>query len=104
MDAMPSRDEVPGEFAPQSTSRGQLRWRCRRGMKELDVLLSRFVEEQFDQSSAADQAAFWRLLDSQDTTLYAYFLGSERPAAAELAALVERIAGTAGGRIPQAGA
>jgi len=24
---------------------GKLRWRCRRGMKELDVLLSRYVEE-----------------------------------------------------------
>jgi len=26
---------------------GKLRWRCRRGMKELDVLLARYVDERF---------------------------------------------------------
>jgi antitoxin CptB len=73
-------------------------------MKELDVLLGRFVDEQWSSASAAEQEAFWRLLDDQDPTLYAYFLGNERPAAADVAALVERIAGAAGGPTPRAGA
>lgn len=71
---------------------GKLRWRCRRGMKELDVLLIRYVDELYSGAPVAEQAAFWRLLDSQDTTLYAYFMGTERPQSADLAALVERIA------------
>jgi antitoxin CptB len=58
---------------------GKLRWRCRRGMKELDVLLSRYVEERFCDASNAEQDLFRQLLETQDPLLYAYCLGSERP-------------------------
>jgi antitoxin CptB len=34
---------------------GRLRWRCRRGMKELDVLLTRYVDEHYAQASSEDQ-------------------------------------------------
>jgi antitoxin CptB len=69
---------------------GKLRWRCRRGMKELDILLSRYVDERFCAASNQEQEAFRRLLEAQDTLLYAYCLGSERPPP-ELATLIERI-------------
>jgi antitoxin CptB len=69
---------------------GKLRWRCRRGMKELDVLLARYVDDCFCSASSQEQDAFWRLLETQDTVLYAYCLGSERPPP-EFAALIERI-------------
>jgi antitoxin CptB len=73
----------PGEL-------GKLRWRCRRGMKELDVLLARYMDERFCSASSAEQDAFRRLLETQDTILYAYCLGSERPPA-QFAMLIERI-------------
>ena len=69
---------------------GKLRWRCRRGMKELDVLLARYVDERFCGASNQEQDAFRRLLDTQDTALYAYCLGSEPPPL-EFATLIERI-------------
>jgi antitoxin CptB len=69
---------------------GRLRWRCRRGMKELDILLSRYVEEQFCAASSADQEAFRQLLEAQDTVIYAYCIGREPPPA-PLAALIGRI-------------
>jgi len=69
---------------------GKLRWRCRRGMKELDILLSRYVDERFCAASNQEQEAFRRLLEAQDSLLYAYCLGSERPPP-ELATLIERI-------------
>jgi antitoxin CptB len=69
---------------------GRLRWRCRRGMKELDILLARYVEERFCSASSAEQEAFRELLDTQDTVLYGYCLGSERPPPA-FAALIECI-------------
>ena len=69
---------------------GKLRWRCRRGMKELDVLLERYLDERFGGASNLEQAAFGRLLETQDTVLYAYCLGSERPPP-EFAAVIERI-------------
>jgi antitoxin CptB len=73
-----------------------LRWRCRRGMKELDVLLARYVNERFQGASDTEQAAFERLLEAQDSDLYAYCLGRRRPPA-EFAALIERITANAPG-------
>lgn len=70
---------------------GKLRWRCRRGMRELDELLTNYVVEQFQGSTAADQDAFRRLLDAQDELIHAYCLGLERAPSAELRALVKRI-------------
>jgi antitoxin CptB len=70
---------------------GKLRWRCRRGMKELDVLLLRYVEEQFCGASSAHQEAFKALLDAPDPLIYAYCLGQEQPPTAILSSLIERI-------------
>jgi antitoxin CptB len=70
---------------------GQLRWRCRRGMKELDVLLSRYVDEEFAQASSAHQQAFWALLDTPDPQIWAYCLGLEQPPTAVLGCLIRRI-------------
>jgi antitoxin CptB len=70
---------------------GRLRWRCRRGMKELDLLLTRYVDEQFCDAPPAHQEAFRRLLDTEDSAIYAYCLGREAPPTDLLAALIERI-------------
>jgi antitoxin CptB len=82
---------------PPAAELGKLRWRCRRGMKELDVLLARYVDERFCNASSAEQEAFRRLLGSEDTVLYAYCLGSERPPP-EFATLIERITANSPGR------
>jgi antitoxin CptB len=70
---------------------GKLRWRCRRGMKELDLLLTRYVDEDYAAATPEQQAAFRALLDSQDPVLNDYFLGRERPSDPALRALIERI-------------
>jgi antitoxin CptB len=75
---------------------GQLRWRCRRGMKELDVLLERYVDTRWPSASAGERAAFVALLEAQDPVIYGYCLGSV-PAPAHLTALVERITAHGGG-------
>jgi antitoxin CptB len=69
---------------------GKLRWRCRRGMKELDILLTRYVDERYGAAPPEEQQAFQRLLETQDPEIYAYCLGQEPPPA-HLAALIERI-------------
>jgi antitoxin CptB len=68
-----------------------LRWRCRRGMKELDVLLERYAAAALPQAGAAERGLFGRLLDCPDPELAGYFLGGEVPPEPELAALVTRI-------------
>ena len=80
-----------------ATDLGRLRWRCRRGMKELDVLLTRYVEEEFMNAPPEHQQAFRELLTAPDPLIYAYFLGRERPPTALLASLIERIAGAGPG-------
>jgi antitoxin CptB len=78
---------------------GKLRWRCRRGLRELDVLLSRYVDEEYRTAAPEQQEAFRRLLDMQDPLMHAYFLGRETPPDAVLASLIARItAGVRNGR------
>jgi antitoxin CptB len=76
--------------------RDRLRWRCRRGMKELDVLLTRYVEERFDAAPPEERAAFEALLEDQDPVIYAYCL-KVAPIPGHLAALIERITGRPSG-------
>lgn len=75
---------------------GKLRWRCRRGMRELDVLLTRYVEEQYGGATPLHQEAFRQLLDSQDPLIYAYFLGREAPPSPLLRELIGQITDAAG--------
>jgi antitoxin CptB len=70
---------------------GRLLWRCRRGMKELDVILERFARQGLTQASAAERRAFERLLGLPDPLLAGYFLGEERPADPELRLLADHI-------------
>ena len=70
---------------------GRLLWRCRRGIKELDVILGRFAREGLARVSPAERQAFERLLGLPDTLLAGYFLGEERPADPELRSLAEHI-------------
>ena len=67
---------------------GRLRWRCRRGMRELDELLRRYVDERYAASSSAHQEAFRELLDEPDPLIRAYCLGLEPPPTPVLAALI----------------
>ena len=69
----------------------QLRWRCRRGMRELDQLLVRWLDREWQSSSESDRAVFLRLLDCEDDRLWRWFLGHETPPDASLDALVQRI-------------
>ena len=70
---------------------GKLRWRCRRGMKELDILLTGYLDDEYLTAPSAQQQAFRRLLDCQDPLIHAYLLGQQLPPNAELAAVIERI-------------
>lgn len=53
----------------------RLRWLCRRGMKELDVLMSRYLDEQYEQASEQDQQHFVALLEWQDPELFSVMVG-----------------------------
>ena len=52
-----------------------LRWRCRRGMLELDVLLERFLDAGYLELDARGRETFDRLLDSEDDQLWDWMSG-----------------------------
>jgi antitoxin CptB len=68
-----------------------VRWRCRRGMKELDVLLERFLDRGYASLDEQERDAFVRLLDQIDPDLLSWLTGREPPANPVLAALIERM-------------
>ena len=73
----------------------RLLWRCRRGMKELDVLLERFARRELPAASAEQRQTLTRFLELPDPVLVDYLLGQAIPPDPELASLVHRIAGQA---------
>ena len=74
-----------------SNNKPRLRWACRRGMLELDVLFMPFVEEAYDDLSDQNKATFERLLEGQDPELFAWFMGHEICEDQELNAMVQLI-------------
>ena len=69
----------------------RLRWRCRRGMRELDVLLCGYLERLSVTGAPPDQQLFERLLGESDMDLYDWLTRRCRAPDDEYAALVERI-------------
>lgn len=69
----------------------RLRWRCRRGMRELDQLLTRYLDRVWSHASAGERTVFERLLQCEDDRLWRWFLGYDTPEDPEIHALVERI-------------
>jgi antitoxin CptB len=87
---------------PQAAERAELqrlRWRCRRGMRELDQLFNRYLDRRWREADAQERDTFERLLACEDDKLWRWCLGYENPNAApndtpenlELHALVQRI-------------
>lgn len=69
----------------------RLRWRCRRGMRELDQLLTRWLDREWQSASETERGVFLRLLDCEDDRLWRWFLGHEIAPDAALDALVQRL-------------
>jgi len=73
--------------------RERLRWRCRRGMLELDLLFQRFIAREFDRLSDRDIDVLNQVLELPDNDLLEYCYGRRVPDDPEVQDLVRRIAG-----------
>ena len=69
----------------------RLRWLCRRGMKELDVVMTSYLEHHYEQASEAEKAAFKTLLEMHDPDLYALLLGRRSSADETIGTVVQCI-------------
>lgn len=70
---------------------GRLRWRCRRGMRELDQLMLRYLDQRWREAPADERAQFERLLGCEDDRLWRWVLGREVVGDAGLDEIVRRI-------------
>ena len=69
----------------------RLRWRCRRGLLELDLVLDGFVREHLASMAPAERELFHRLLDAADNDLWDWISGRAEPADPTLSGLVARL-------------
>ncbi len=69
----------------------RIRWRCRRGMLELDIILVRFVDRHYAELSPPERETFEEFLDMADNPLWDLISGKAEAASDGMAALLEKI-------------
>ncbi|MEL7535478.1 MAG: succinate dehydrogenase assembly factor 2 [Pseudomonadota bacterium] len=70
-----------------------LRWRCRRGMRELDVLLTHYLSHHYAAADSLEKAGFEALLDCQDPEIFSYVTGRaecQNPAIQNIVRVLQR--------------
>jgi len=63
----------------QVSETGRLRWRCRRGMRELDQLLGGWLDTHYARADETAKAAFAELLEQPDPDLWRWLQGHGAP-------------------------
>jgi antitoxin CptB len=69
----------------------KLIWHCRRGMRELDLLLVSYREKFYTTANAIEQQTFVQLLDLPDDLIYDYLFGEKQPDTIEMTFLINKI-------------
>jgi antitoxin CptB len=78
----------PGDAIPTAD---RLRWQCRRGMLELDLLLEGFLDQGYDALSDEQKTLFVRVLNTEDQLLLDWLMGYVVPSDAQIRQMVERM-------------
>lgn len=79
------------EIAEMMHDMPRLQWACRRGMLELDVLLTNFLNEAYAALADEDKRLFIRLLSESDPEIFAWIMGHETPKEADMIKITEMI-------------
>ncbi len=58
----------------------KLRWRCRRGMRELDEAMRAYLDNHYSDAKQEDKDLFLALLDMQDPELFRLISGKDKDA------------------------
>ena len=72
----------------------KIRWRCRRGLKELDFLLLNYFNKQYSIADAEDKEAFLHLLEFQDPVLIEFFADPKKIQDAKIQRIISEILGS----------
>ena len=75
--------------------RNRIDWQCRRGMRDLDVLLRCFLVKRYSALDEREQHTFSALLEYPDSVLLELLMGRMTPADRDVDRLVQDIRNTA---------
>lgn len=88
---LPPREKGASRSAQDARQFDRLKWRCRRGLLELDVVLKDFLDRRYSNLTPAEQEAFEKLLTTSDETLLAYVQGKQNPPEKELMQIIAKL-------------
>ncbi len=69
----------------------QLLWRCRRGVRELDVLFNRYVDSSYNELDTEHKKAFERLLEVQDPIIMDWVFGKSESKNKEINNIIKEL-------------
>lgn len=87
---MSGTDGASGPRAPADIP-GRLRWRCRRGTRELDLLLGAYLENRYPVAPDEEKQAFEELLEWPDPEILAALTGTLPVGDGSLRAVLEAV-------------
>lgn len=79
------------ETPDRTAMRRKIMWKCRRGTKELDVILERFILKHFDKLEQKEIDLFNQLLNVEDPLLTEWLCFNGKPENQGLEKIVTRI-------------
>ena len=74
-----------------SEKKSRILWRCRRGIKEMDIVLQDFIKNSYDELNNENKSAFSKLLEEQDLDILNWILGKDKPEDTELIEIIKKI-------------
>lgn len=76
---------------PDTAQDSRLRWRCRRGMLELDLILLEFLDKGYNSLDPKQKCVLDAMLEYPDQLLFDLLLGNMQSSDKEIAQLVTHI-------------
>ena len=74
-----------------SKKKSRLLWRCRRGIKEMDIVLQDFIKDSYDELNNENKSAFSKLLEEQDLDILNWIIGKDKPEDTALIEIIKKI-------------
>ncbi|MDX1519857.1 MAG: succinate dehydrogenase assembly factor 2 [Gammaproteobacteria bacterium] len=71
--------------------RSKILWRCRRGIREMDLLFSEYVSEHLESLDDAEFRTLEKLLDEADLDIMNWIMGRSEPASPDYRPIIERM-------------
>ena len=71
--------------------KARIRWACRRGLLELDLLFNAFLRRGFDDLDATSREIFERMLQHGDQELLGWMMGTASPTDRTFQDVIKRI-------------